>query len=105
MALIERLMNLADDGINPAPKESVDPTLSRIPIHVFWAACSEVIAGEKTVAQVKAFFNMNQDAQNEFDALIATAPSGTTNAANIAKRVYLDSIGEKQFFDGNQRLH
>ena len=92
MALFERLMNLADDGVSPAPKESEDPTLSRIPVHVFWAACSEVIAGEKTVAQVKTFFNMNQAAQDEFDSLIATAPSGTTNAANIARRVYLDSI-------------
>lgn len=88
--LIERLMNLADDGVSPAPKDQ--PDKARIRVHDFFAAQSEIIGGNLTVAQVKTFLNMDQATQDEYDALIATAPTGTNATALANKALFIESI-------------
>lgn len=70
MALVERLMGLEE------PK---------IAVHAFFASANEIIAGALTTAQVKAFLAMDTPAANEFDALVATAPTGTA-AINLAQK-------------------
>jgi hypothetical protein len=77
MALIERLMDLEE------PK---------IPVHTFFAACSEIVAGRATVQNVKTFFEMNTATAAEFDALIATGPTGTTALAMANKALFINSI-------------
>lgn len=77
MALVERLMG------DEEPK---------IPVHDFFAAQSEIIAGRLTVAQVKNALNMDAAAQAEYDALIALAPTGTTALATALKQQYINSI-------------
>ena len=77
MALIERLMGLEE------PK---------IPVHAFFAAQGEVIAGRLTLEQVKTFLSMDAAAQAEYDTLAATAPTGTTAAAVAAKAIFLEKI-------------
>lgn len=75
MALTERLMGLNDDGSEPSD------SVNKIPVHAFFAALNEIIAGGLTVAQVKTLFAMRSgvDASgrsdmNELDSLAATAP-------------------------------
>jgi len=77
MALVERLMGLED------PK---------ILVHDFFAAANEIVAGRLTVEQVKTYLNMDQTAQDEFDALVALAPTGSNATANAAKALYIESI-------------
>lgn len=90
MALVERLMGLASDGVSPAPED--DPTLSKIPVHAFFAAQQEVIAGRLTLTQVKTFLQMDTAAQSEYDTLAATAPTGTTAAALANKALFIEKI-------------
>ena len=85
-------MNLADDGVSPAPDGSIDPTRSKIPVHAFFAAQSEVIRGGLTVAQVKTFLNMNAAAQTEYDILAATAPTGSTATALANKALFVEKM-------------
>lgn len=88
--LVERLMGLNDDGSEPT--EGYD---LKIPVHGFFAACSEVIAGRLTVAAVKNLvwktgapsMRTSPNDRAEFDALIALAPAGDAQRA-----LYLDSI-------------
>ena len=77
MALVERLMGLEQ------PK---------IPVHTFFAAQSEVMAGRITAAQVKSFLGMNAAAQAEYDALVATAPTGSTATATANKAIFIEKI-------------
>lgn len=77
MALVERLMRLEE------PK---------IPVHFFFAAQSEVIAGRITIAQVKAFLNMDVACAAEYDALAATAPTGSTSTALANKALFIEKI-------------
>jgi hypothetical protein len=92
MALIERLMGLADDGISPAPKESEDPARCKIPVHAFFAAQGEIMAGRLTVAGVKTFLQMDTACAAEYDLLATTAPTGTTAAAVAAKAIFIEKI-------------
>jgi hypothetical protein len=93
--LIERFMGLQDDGSPPG--EGYD---LKIPVHIFFSACSEIIASRLTVAQVKALIwlptnptapamRTSPNDQAEFDALIALAP-GAGNPAGRA--LYLESV-------------
>jgi hypothetical protein len=77
MALVERLMGLE------TPK---------IPVHKFFAAQSELDAGVITVAQIKNFLNMDASAASEYDALIATAPTGTTTAQQFSRSRYIQKV-------------
>ena len=77
MALIERLMGLED------PK---------IPVHSFFAAQAEIIAGRLTLAQVKTFLDMDAAAQAEYDTLAALAPTGTTATALANKALFIEMI-------------
>lgn len=78
MALVERLMG-----------ELGEP---KIPVHAFFAACSELIRGALTVAQIKAFLAMDAAAQAEFDALVAAAPTGTSATALANKALYVEEM-------------
>lgn len=77
MALIDRLMKLETPPI---------------PVHDFFAAQNEVIAGRLTVAQVKTFLQMDAGAIAEYDALVATAPTGTTALAIANKAIFISSL-------------
>lgn len=77
MALIERLMGVEE------PK---------IPVHDFFAAQSEVIAGRLTLAQIKNYLNLDAAAQAEYDALAATAPTGSTATATANKAIFIEKI-------------
>jgi hypothetical protein len=88
MALVERLMGLEE------PK---------IPVHDFFAAQGEVIAGRLTLAQVKTFLEMDAASQAEYDTLAATAPTGATATAIANKAIFIEKIhgvfilAEKQY--------
>lgn len=76
--LVERLMG--------------EPGYTKIPVHDFFAAQSEVIRGGLTVAQVKTFLNMTASEQAEYDALVATAPTGTSATALANKALFIEKI-------------
>lgn len=77
MALVERLMG------DESPK---------IPVHDFFAACHELAEGQLTAAQIKSFLSMNTAAANEFDALIALAPTGSTALAIAQRAMYINRV-------------
>lgn len=77
MALVERLMGLEE------PK---------IPVHDFFAAAQEIIAGRLTVAQVKTALALDTAGESEFDAIAATAPTGSTAAALANKALWVHSM-------------
>jgi len=85
MALIERLMGLADDGITPDPE-------NKISVHAFFAAQSEVIAERLTLSNIKAFLEMDTACAAEYDALAATAPTGTIAKAIAEKALFIEKI-------------
>lgn len=90
MALVERLMGLAPDGVNPAPSD--DPAQAKIPVHLFFAAQQEVIEGQITMQAVKNYLLMNDEAIAEYDALAAQAPTGTTALATAQKAMFLNRL-------------
>jgi hypothetical protein len=77
MALVERLMGLEE------PK---------IPVHGFFAAANEIVAGRLTIAQVKSYLQMDQAAQDEMDALAALAPTGTNATALANKALWISQV-------------
>jgi hypothetical protein len=77
MALVERLMGLEE------PK---------IPVHDFFAAAQEIIAGRLTAAQVKTALALDASASTEFDTIAATAPTGSTATALANKGLWVHSI-------------
>ena len=77
MALVERLMGLEE------PK---------IPVHDFFAAAMEIIAGRLTTAQVKTALALDAAGQSEFDTLAATAPTGTSATALANKALWVHSM-------------
>lgn len=77
MALVERLMGLEE------PK---------IPVHTFFAAMQEVVNGNLTGTQVKNYLNMDQSAQDEYDAIGALYPTGTTALAYFNKTTFISRI-------------
>lgn len=88
MPLVERLMGLNEDGSAP----SGDPDRPKIPVHDFFAAGQELVMGRLTVAQIKAALDMDTSEQTEFDALVATAPTGTTAIATAQKAQFVESV-------------
>lgn len=88
MALVERLMGLAADGVTP------DHT-NKISAHDFYAAGHEMIAGQLTAAQIKTALALDAEAATEFDALIALAPTGTTALATAQKAMFVNSVHAK----------
>ena len=61
MALLERIMG-----------EPFEPDHARrIPVHEFTAWCFESAFGPRTVAEIKAYFDMTPEDAAEFDAIIA----------------------------------
>lgn len=81
MSLVERLMGLKPDGT--VPIGALPPEERKISIHGFFAACNEVAVGALTVAQVKAYLNMDATTATEFDQLIALSP-GPSNQGTLA---------------------
>jgi hypothetical protein len=77
MALVERLMGLEE------PK---------IPVHDFFAAAMEIIAGRLTTTQVKNALELDAAGQAEFDTLAATAPTGSTATALANKALWVHSM-------------
>lgn len=77
MALVERLMGLEE------PK---------IPVHDFFAAAQEIIAGRLTAAQVKTALALDAAGQAEFDAIAATAPTGTSATVLANKALWVHSM-------------
>lgn len=90
--LVERLMGLTDAGAEPTEGYNL-----KIPVHLFFAYCGEILAGRKTAAQCKAIvwisggpsMRIPEGDQAEFDALAALAP-GAGNPAGRA--IYLESV-------------
>lgn len=89
MALVERLMGLADDGVSPAPET---PDKGKITVHAFFAAQSEIVRGALTVAQVKSALNMDAACAAEYDLLVALAPTGGTTAAQLGRLNYINMV-------------
>lgn len=77
MALVERLMGLEE------PK---------IPVHDFFAAAGEIVDGFLTAAQVKTALGLDAAASTEFDALAATAPTGSTATALANKALWVERM-------------
>lgn len=66
--LIERLMGV------PFVLENL-----KIPVHTFFAAQNEVIAGRLTRAQIKNYLAMDTDTATEYDVLANKAPGQIAN--------------------------
>jgi hypothetical protein len=92
MALVERLMGLAADGVSPSPDCATNSSACKIPVHAFFSAQAEVIRGGLTVAQVKSFLNMDVATATEYDTLVATAPTGNTATALANKALFVEKI-------------
>jgi len=85
MALIERLMGLAADGV------TVDLT-TRIPVHSFFAGATLRVEGVISQAELVALFTLVSADMADLAALAALAPSGET-AQLIANRVrYINMV-------------
>jgi hypothetical protein len=83
MALVERLMGLADDGVTPVPN---------IHVHAFFAANHQRIAESLTRQQVIDMFALDADEVIEYDALAALAPTGTNALATAQKAMFIESV-------------
>ncbi|KKW11259.1 MAG: hypothetical protein UY48_C0022G0007 [Candidatus Gottesmanbacteria bacterium GW2011_GWB1_49_7] len=77
MALVERLMHWP-----------TEPESRYIPVHHFFAAVGEIVAGALTAAQVKSFLAMTPADEVDFDALIALAPGTAAGQALYLERVH-----------------
>lgn len=82
-------MGLNADGTSPLEP---GPDRPKIPVHDFFAACQELIAGRLTVAQIKTALAMDASEQTEFDELVAIAPAGSTTAAIANKSIFVNSV-------------
>lgn len=85
MALIERLMGLADDGVTPDPSR-------KIPVHAFFAANHQRIEAQLTRLNVIDLFTLSGDQVTEYDALAALAPTGTTALATAQKAMFIEKV-------------
>jgi hypothetical protein len=81
MPLIERLMRW--------PSE---PNSRWIHVHAFYAAGHELVAGNLTAAQIKTGFAMTPADATEFDALAATAPTGSAALAVANKALFVSRV-------------
>ena len=94
MALVERMMGLAADGVTPA---------DNIPVHTFFAANHQRIEGKLNRQNVIDMLGLVGADITEYDALVALAPTGAT-ALNVAqKAMYLEGI-HSVFLLAEQRL-
>lgn len=89
-ALVERLMGLNDNGTEPTGNLAL-----KIPVHLFFAGCTEVAESQLTVAQLKNGLNMRtvndasgRNDDDEFDALIALAPAQSGPRAMYLNRIH-----------------
>jgi len=80
MALVERLMHLDPD---PARNMSV---------HTFFAAITEVQAGQLTAAQVQTYLAMTAADIAEWDAIAALMPTGSTATAMANKALWMSRV-------------
>ncbi len=85
MALVERLMGLADDGV------TLDSG-GKIRVHDFFAANHQRIDGALTRQNVIDLFAMQADDITEYDALAALAPNGTAALAVAQKAMFIEKI-------------
>lgn len=85
MALVERLMGLADDGVTLAGA-------GKIPVHAFFAAIHQRVDSALTRQQVLDLFVMQADDITEYDALAALAPSGTSALAVAQKSMFIEKV-------------
>lgn len=81
MALIERLMH-----------HESEPRERYIPVHAFFAACTEVIYGALTPAQVQAALSMTTADLVDWNALAALFPTGTAALSVAQKALYLNRL-------------
>ena len=85
MALVERLMGLADDGLTPDGAR-------KIATHYFFAANHQRIDGALTRQNVIDLFAMSAADITEYDALAALAPTGTAALAVAQKAMFIEKI-------------
>ena len=90
MPLVERILNVADDGVS-APPSYPHPGY-RINSNMIYTIIVELMDGRRTVQQIKDFFLMDTACAAEFDTLVATAPTGTTTAARLAKLEFINKV-------------
>lgn len=81
MALIERLM-----------RDVSEPRERWIPVHDFFAACGEVMQGVLTQNQVQTFLNMTAADIVDWNALVATFPTGSTATAIANKAMKIERM-------------
>ena len=86
MALIERLMGLADDGVTPVGQPQ------KIPVHYFFAANHQRIDGKLTRQEVLDLFVLAADDITEYDTLAALAPTGNQAIDIARKAMFIESI-------------
>lgn len=90
MPLIERILNVADDGVGHPPEYPAPGY--RINSNAMYCMTVELMDGRVTPIQVKNHFSMDTACRSELDALIALAPTGTTTAARLAKLEFVNKI-------------
>ena len=86
MALVERLMGLADDGVTPVGRPQ------KIPVHAFFAANHQRIEAALTRADVIALFALEADDIVEYDILAALAPTGTNALQTAQKAMFIEKM-------------
>lgn len=77
MALVERIMSWGRDPGDTAPP-AFEPENRWVPVHSFFAAQLEVLQGNLTVAQVKAFLSMTAADEVDYDAMVALVTAAPT---------------------------
>jgi len=60
----------------------------KIPVHTFFAASNEVVAGAVTRAAVKSYFGMDAATATEYDLLANLAPGSAAAQALYVSRVH-----------------
>ncbi len=77
MALIERLMH-----------DNSESESRWIPVHQFFAACSEIERGALTQAQVKNFLNMTPADEIDWNAMVALVTGVTAARLQVIQRFH-----------------
>jgi hypothetical protein len=86
MALVERLMGLADDGTTPVGQPQ------KIPVHAFFAANHQRIEAAVTRADIISLFVLDADDVTEYDTLAALAPTGTNALQTAQKAMFIEKM-------------
>lgn len=77
MALIERLMH-----------DSSEPTERHLAVHTFFAYCSEIERGARTVAEVKSRFEMTAADNTDFDAIGSLITGAAASRLAVIQRIH-----------------